>query len=83
MGATRHPIDTSRIDLAQGPLYAIVHRPRHLETLVERFVIAQNIEHYRAMLKIVPDPARHALITKLLFEQEALLKKYDDDHKAK
>ena len=53
------------------------------EAVVERFVIWQNIEHYLAMLKITTDPSERRQIKKLLLEQEARLKKYDDDHKKK
>ena len=48
---------------------------------MERFVLRQNIEHYRAMLKNTTDPKRRQLIEKLLFEEEAKLKKYEEDHK--
>jgi hypothetical protein len=48
---------------------------------VERFVIKQNIEHYRAMLKITTDRERRAVIETLLLEEEAKLKRYDHDHK--
>ena len=48
---------------------------------MERFVIRQNIEHYREMLKTTTDPARRAAIEKLLREEEPKLKKYDEDHK--
>ncbi len=47
---------------------------------MERFVIWQNIEHYRGMLKIVTDLERRGVIERLLLEQEAKLKKYDEDH---
>jgi hypothetical protein len=50
---------------------------------VQRFVIKQNIEHYRAMPKITTDLERRAVFEKLLREEEAKLKKYDDDHKKK
>jgi len=50
---------------------------------LERFVIRQNIEHYREMLKITTDLERRGVIENLLLEQEAKLKKYDDDHKKK
>ena len=50
---------------------------------MERFVIRQNIEHHRAMLKIATDPAERRRLEKLLLDQEAKLKKYDDDHKKK
>jgi hypothetical protein len=50
---------------------------------MERFVIRQNIEHYRAMLKIVTDLERRGVIERLLLEEEAKLKKYDEDHKKK
>ena len=48
---------------------------------MKRFVIRQNIEHYRTMLTVTPDPARRLHIEKLLHEEEAKLKKCDDDSK--
>ena len=48
---------------------------------VERFVIRQNIEHYRELLKITRDPAERRQIEKLLLDEEAKLKKYDEDNK--
>ena len=48
---------------------------------MELFVLKQNIEHYRAMLKNITDPAQRRMIEKLLLEEEAKLKKYDEDHK--
>jgi hypothetical protein len=53
------------------------------EAVVERFVIRQNIEHYRELLEITRDPKERRRIEKLLLEEEARLKKYDDDHKTK
>jgi hypothetical protein len=50
---------------------------------MERFVIRQNIEHYREMLKITLDRTQRQRIEKLLLEEEAKLKKYDADHKKK
>jgi len=50
---------------------------------LERFVIQENIEHYRAMLKITTDLERREVIEKLLLEEEAKLRKYDDSHKTK
>jgi hypothetical protein len=50
---------------------------------VECFVIRQNIEHYRELLKIARDPAERGRIEKFLLEEEAKLKKYDEDHKTK
>jgi hypothetical protein len=47
----------------------------------ERSVIWRDIEHYREMLKIIPDPAERWQIEKLLLEQEAKFKKYDEGHK--
>jgi len=47
---------------------------------VEGFVIRQNIEHYREMLKITIDPAERRKIEELLLEEEANLKKYEEDH---
>ena len=46
----------------------------------ERFVICQNIEHYRALLDITTDLERRGVIERLLLEEEAKLKKYDEDH---
>jgi len=48
---------------------------------MKRFVIRQNIEHYRAMLTVMTDPVQRLQIEKLLHEEEAKLKKYDDDNK--
>jgi hypothetical protein len=50
---------------------------------MDGFVIRQNIEHYRAMLEITADLAQRRVIEKLLREEEAKLKKYDEDHKKK
>ena len=36
---------------------------------------------YREILKITTDPAQRRVIEKLLLEQEAKLKKYEEDHK--
>jgi hypothetical protein len=47
----------------------------------ERFVIWQNIEHYRGLWDITTDLERRGLIERLLLEEEAKLKKYDEDHK--
>jgi len=41
--------------------------------VVERFVIRQNIEHYRELLKITHDPTERRRIEKLLLEEEARL----------
>ena len=46
---------------------------------MKRFVMRQNIEHYRALLET--DPSQRCMIEKLLREEEAKLKKYDEDHK--
>ena len=48
---------------------------------MERFVIKQNIEHYRALLDITTDLERRGVFEKLLREEEAKLKKYDEDNK--
>ncbi len=50
---------------------------------MERFVIRQNIEHYRAMLKIITAPTERRRIENLLREEEAKLKKYEENHKKK
>ena len=52
-----------------------------LERVMKRFVIRQNIEHYRATLTITTDPAQRRSIEQLLHDEEAKLKKYDDDNK--
>ncbi len=48
---------------------------------MERFVIRQNIEHYRALLEITTDLKQSGVIEKLLLEEEAKLKKYDEGRK--
>ena len=48
---------------------------------MEGYVARQNIDHYRAMLKSTNDPEKRLLIEKLLLEEEAKLKKYNEDHK--
>lgn len=50
---------------------------------MERFVRRQNIEHYRALLKGITDPAQRRVIEKLLAEEEAALKKLEDEQKNK
>ena len=50
---------------------------------MKRFVIRQNIEHFREMLKITTDPAKRCVIEKLLLEEEAKLRKLDEDRKRK
>jgi len=42
---------------------------------MERFVIRQNIEHYRALWEINTDLERRGVIERLLLEEEAKLKK--------
>ena len=46
---------------------------------MDGFVARQNIEHYGEMLKITTDPVERRLIEKLLLEEEAKLKKYEED----
>jgi hypothetical protein len=53
------------------------------EALLNRFVIQQNVEHYRALREITTDLEQRGMIDKLLLEEEAKLKKYDDDRKKK
>jgi hypothetical protein len=48
---------------------------------MKRFVLRKNIEHYWAMFTVTPDPAQRLQIEKLLHEEEAKLKKCDDDNK--
>ena len=48
---------------------------------MERFVIRQNIEHYRELREITTDLERRGVIERLLLEEEAKLKEYDEDHK--
>ncbi len=48
---------------------------------MKRFVMRQNIEHYRALLDATTDPSQRRSIEQLLHDEEAKLKKYDDDNK--
>jgi hypothetical protein len=48
---------------------------------MERFVHRQNVEHFREMLKTVTDPAQREVIKKLLAEEEAGLRKAEDEYK--
>ena len=50
---------------------------------MKRFVIRQNIEHYRALLDVTAAPSERRSIEQLLREEEAKLKKYDEDHTKK
>ena len=52
-----------------------------LELVMKRFVMRQNIEHYRALLDVTTDPSQRCSIEQLLHDEEAKLKKYDDDNK--
>ena len=44
---------------------------------MKRFVMVQNIEHYRALLESTTDPSKRCTIERLLHEEEAKLKQYD------
>jgi hypothetical protein len=48
--------------------------------VMKRFVIRQNIEHFRALLDANADPSRRRSLEQLL-QEEAKLKKYDADNK--
>jgi len=48
---------------------------------MKRFVIRQNIEHFREMLKVTTDPAKRCVIEKMVVEEEEKLKKLDEDRK--
>ena len=48
---------------------------------MEGFVIRQNIEHFREMLKITTDPGRRQKLEELLRGAETALKKYEEDRK--
>ena len=48
---------------------------------MKRFVMRQNIEHYRALPAITTDPSQRRRIEQLLHDEETKLKKYDDDTK--
>ena len=48
---------------------------------MERFVHRQNVEHFREMLKTLTDPAQREVIKKLLAEEEAALRKAEDEYK--
>ena len=77
MGSEMCIRDRSRIDLAQGPMQAVAP----LELVMKRFVMRQNIEHYRALLDVTTDLSQRRSIEQLLHDEEAKLKKYDDDNK--
>ena len=46
---------------------------------MEHFVIQRKVEHYRAMIKIATDLERRGVFKKLLRDEEAKLKKYEED----
>ena len=48
---------------------------------MKRFVIRQNIEHYRALVDVTAAPSERRSIEQLLHDEEAKLKKYDEDNK--
>jgi len=48
---------------------------------MERFVHRQNVEHYREMLKTVTDPGQRDKLNKLLAEEEAALRKAEEEFK--
>ena len=50
---------------------------------MERFVRRQNIEHFKALLKMETDPAKRRSIEKLLREEEGKLKEAEEDIKKK
>ena len=50
---------------------------------MEHFVIQRKVEHYRAMIKIATDLERRGVFKRLLLDEEAKLKQYDKDRKAK
>ena len=50
---------------------------------MERFVRRQNVEHYREMPKIITDPVQRRMIEKLLLEEEAKIKKAEENRKKK
>ncbi|MGA2892377.1 MAG: hypothetical protein ABSE22_05865 [Xanthobacteraceae bacterium] len=50
---------------------------------MERFVGRQNIEHFRAMLKITADAGERQVIEKLLGDAEVKLKTDEEIHKKK
>jgi len=52
-----------------------------LEKVMKRFVMRQNIEHYRALLDVTADPSQRRGIEQLLHDEEDKLKKYDEDNK--
>ena len=52
-----------------------------LELVMKRFVMRQNIEHYRALLDVTTDLSQRRSIEQLLHDEEAKLKKYDGDNK--
>ena len=66
-----------RVDLTQRAEVA------PLERVMEHFVIQRKVEHYRAMIKNATDLERRGVFKRLLLDEEAKLKQYDKDRKAK
>ncbi len=50
---------------------------------MDGFVIRQNVEHYRAMLKLTTDPAQRHKLQDLLREAEGHLREYEEGRKKK
>ena len=50
---------------------------------MERFVRRQNIEHYKDLLKTVTDPVERGVIEQLLRDEEAKLKKAEENSRQK
>ncbi len=48
---------------------------------MKRFDHRQNVEHYREMIKTITDPAQRETIKKLLIEEEAALRKAEEEYK--
>ena len=50
---------------------------------MDRFVHRKNVEHFQEMLKTMTDPADRENIRKLLAEEEAALRKAEEEYKDK
>ena len=50
---------------------------------MDRFVHRKNVEHFQEMLKTMTDPADRENIRKLLAEEEAALRKAEEEYKNK
>ena len=71
MTGLQSKVETVCIDLAQGPC----RRLRPWERIMEGFVIRQNVEHYRAMLKVTTDLEQRGVIEEVALRRRSQAQK--------